>query len=201
MNSDVFVGFLVCAMLAAGCGGAETAPSSAGASSKDEGGVSTASTDASAGATADAASNLSGDAAADASANACVILASNYDQSCTVDTDCASVSSGNYCAQLCMCGGSAINVAAEVRFNADVAKTPVGSGAVKNIACPCVAAFGPCCRAGLCTTDCYATSDTLPACSNAGGQCAPPGAACGGTEGPKLGPANSCAYDDEVCCL
>jgi hypothetical protein len=62
------------------------------------------------------------------SADACFISASNYDQSCTVDTDCAIVSSGNYCAtHRCLCGGSAINVGALAQFNADVAKEPVSA--------------------------------------------------------------------------
>jgi hypothetical protein len=51
----------------------------------------------------------------------CMISASNYDQSCNVDSDCLEVSAGDYCsAATCRCGGSAINVGAGAQFSADV---------------------------------------------------------------------------------
>jgi|HubBroStandDraft_6_1064221.scaffolds.fasta_scaffold330402_2 hypothetical protein len=81
---------------------------------------------------------------------ACVISASSYDQSCTIDSDCRVVSSGNYCSAMCLCGGSAINAAAVAQFNEDVSKTPLGSGALGNVLCGCPSENPPCCRKGVC---------------------------------------------------
>jgi hypothetical protein len=80
----------------------------------------------------------------------CVISASSYNQSCTIDSDCRMVSSGNYCSASCLCGGSAINAAAVAQFDEDVAKTPLGSGALGHLVCPCPAEPVPCCRQGVC---------------------------------------------------
>ena len=44
----------------------------------------------------------------------------------------------------------------------------------------------------------YSAADTLPACADAGGTCAPFVAQCGSK---GAGPAGSCAYPDETCCL
>lgn len=98
------------------------------------------------------------DSGAAADGGACVISASSYNQSCTVDSDCRTVSSGNYCSDTCLCGGSAINAAAVAQFNEDVSKTPLGSGAFGNVVCPCVAEPVPCCRQGVC-------QGTFAACS------------------------------------
>jgi hypothetical protein len=95
---------------------------------------------------------------------ACTIVASNYDQSCGVDTDCRMISAGDYCVAGCLCGGSAISATALAQFNADVAKTPVGSGAVQELPCNCPAEFAPCCRQGQCVagSDCLPGSDATP---------------------------------------
>ena len=125
------------------------------------------------------------------------MLASSYDQSCTVDTDCTGVTSGDYCGGLCtLCLAAAINTAALGEFNADIAETPVGSG--EAAPCPCPRATVACCRNGACTADCVAPSDTLPDCADAGGTCVL-NPACDAAIG--TGPANSCAYADEICCL
>jgi len=127
-----------------------------------------------------------------------MISASNYDQSCTVDSDCVQVSAGNYCsATTCQCGGSAINVGALAQFKADVSKTPLGSGALMGAICGCPCESGAVCRSGQCQAAfCGAPSaDTLPACADAGGQCAySMNTTCNGTGPPE------CAYSDE-CCL
>jgi|GEM_PF-2409273 len=141
----------------------------------------------------------SADAATGADSGTCMISASHYDQACTVDTDCAIVSSGDYCVAGCLCGGSALNVSALGQFNADVSKTPLGSGALGMVVCSCPAEFGACCRQGICqaSSGCFSPSDTLPACANAGGTCQPPFVtACN-----HPGPADACAYSDELCCL
>jgi hypothetical protein len=129
----------------------------------------------------------------------CVISASAFDQSCTVDTDCVEVTSTNYCAVNCQCGGSAINVDAMAEFYALVGATPLGSGALGPTGCPCPSIFGPCCRNATCTGTCFSPSDTLAACADAGGTCFPSGP--GGPTRTKSGPPDACAYSDETCCL
>jgi hypothetical protein len=134
--------------------------------------------------------------------SSCMILASNYDESCTADSDCQVVTAGDYCTMLCPCGVASINVGAVAQFNRDVSSTPVGSGALPWGSCLCTSNWGPCCRQGKCQAACYSPSDALPACADAGGTCVGPG---GGTvawfsQCPQ-GPPNSCAYPDEVCCL
>jgi len=95
---------------------------------------------------------------------ACMIVASNYDQSCEVDTDCSTVSVGDYCVAGCLCDVSAISKTALAQFQADVAKTPVGSGAVQELPCSCPGQFGLCCRQGQCVTgsECLAATDAGP---------------------------------------
>jgi hypothetical protein len=170
-------------VLLVGCGGA-TAPGVETTSRTDSGAASDASKDAS-----PYASNAGG--------VVCTISASNYDQSCSTDTECAMVSSGDYCdSDQCFCGGSAISVGALAQFSADVAKTPIGTGAIPAAFCGCPLEGPPCCRAGVCTTTCSSPNDTLPACADAGGICMPPNVTCG-----TPGPSNTCAYADEPCCI
>lgn len=133
-------------------------------------------------------------------AASCMIEASNYDQSCTVDSDCATVSSGDYCLPGCFCGGSTINVGALSQWQADVAAALAHqSGSVEVCGCPVYGA--PCCRQGKClgglSNGCSSAADTLPACADAGGSCyLATGLVCG-----TPGPPDACAYSDQVCCL
>jgi hypothetical protein len=138
----------------------------------------------------------------DADSGLCIIAASNYDQSCNVDSDCVEVSSGDYCSPTtCTCGGSAINVKAMAEFNADVANTPLGSNTLSEaVVCGCPLPGGPCCRSGVCQSgfgDCSSPADTLPACADAGGTCMPV-VLYGEVAQCHPGP---CAYADEVCCV
>ena len=96
------------------------------------------------------------DANMDTDSAACEISASNYDQSCTEDTDCTEVTSGDYCSpNLCECGGSAVNVGATDQFNADIAKASMGIDASSRFECPCVGPlFPPCCFQGQCSFAC-----------------------------------------------
>jgi hypothetical protein len=96
-------------------------------------------------------------------AAACWISASNYDTSCTVDSDCVGVVGtppspgyrvqfGNWCASECLCGAPAgINKNSAEQFFQDVARTPLGSGAVAPGFCGCPVVLGPCCQQGQCT--------------------------------------------------
>jgi hypothetical protein len=135
---------------------------------------------------------------AGASSGLCMFAASSYDQSCSADTDCHEVTSTDYCADNCLCGGSAINASAVPQFTHDTAKTPLASGLLGGVACPCTPPSGPCCRGGKCTMTCESASDALPACRDAGGTCV---FGVDGTSCVKDGPPQSCAYSDEVCCL
>ncbi|MGA2449045.1 MAG: hypothetical protein ABTD50_10245 [Polyangiaceae bacterium] len=154
------------------------------------------------GAAPDSAGGLDG--GTDADAASCMISASNYDQSCTADTDCEMVWSGDYCSLNCLCGGSAssaINNGASAQFALDVSETPLGSGALGTVDCNCPAILGPCCRSGKCEANSACLSspqDTLPACADAGGTCVAEDVTPCST---VAGPPNSCAYANETCCL
>lgn len=93
-------------------------------------------------------------------ATACLVEATNYDQSCSTDTDCVgtagpfAVESGNFCQALCMCGGDSINKAAVPRYVRDVSQTPLGSGAIAPLLCSCPQVGSPCCASGRCATYC-----------------------------------------------
>lgn len=153
---------------------------------------------------ADASNGGDGSNHADTDAGACMISASNYDQSCAADTDCQEVTSRDYCVAGCLCGGSAVNAGALAQFNADVSKTPLGSGALGGAACPCADQPGPCCRSGKCTMACFSPTDTLPACADAGGMCLlRSNAICGSANSSSgaQGLPDACAYSDEICCI
>jgi len=105
----------------------------------------------------------------EADSASCMILASNYDQSCTVDTDCTEVSSGDYCSGDCICGGSTINVGSLANFNEDVSKTPLDSGALGNFSCNCPGEVSPCCLGGKCQPgpQCNSVADASDEAANA----------------------------------
>lgn len=97
----------------------------------------------------------------DASDPACLISESNYDTSCTVDSDCVAtagmnpeyvVQFGNWCVSQCFCGGNAINRDSAAQYAQDVSRTPLGSGAIPALECGCAVSLGLCCSAGKCTT-------------------------------------------------
>ncbi len=65
--------------------------------------------------------------------------------------------------------------------------------------CGCGCESGALCRGGKCqAASCGTpTADTLPACTDSGGQCW----YAASTTCNVMGPLNACAYSDEVCCL
>ncbi len=86
-------------------------------------------------------------------ANTQTIQASNYEQSCSTDSDCVAVGEGNACFPCALvCPNAAINVAAHAQYLADVAKTFAGSNSGTCVL-SCPANFGGCCRAGKCHAD------------------------------------------------
>jgi hypothetical protein len=76
-----------------------------------------------------------------------LIQASNYDQTCTTDSDCVAVAEGNFCFPP-NCPSAAINVSATAQYNADVAMT---NAAICGGASSCPTFSGPCCRGGSCS--------------------------------------------------
>jgi hypothetical protein len=180
----------VCGFLSSACGGNVAANGPPDASSGGDGRGAT---------TADGSSD-DPTVSTDAYSGPCMISASSYDQSCAVDTDCTTVTSTDYCAVNCLCGGSTISVGALSQFNEDVSKTPLGSGALGGAPCGCPSGSGPCCRHGICQLGgaCSSPPDTLPACADAGGTCIL--GFIGLTCAPE-GPPDACAYSDETCCL
>jgi hypothetical protein len=80
-----------------------------------------------------------------------LIPASDYDQSCTVNSECAAVGVGNACDPCtAACYNAAINYREVPRYLAAFAKAPSGSSA---LTCSCPAAFFSCCRDGMCHAD------------------------------------------------
>ena len=94
-----------------------------------------------------------------------LFAASSYDQSCVADGDCVEVYSIDDCSnRTCLCSGDPISVAGRAQFNADIAKTSLGSGALQPPPCSCPTPLPPpCCRAGMCTRAC----STLPSMTSA----------------------------------
>ncbi len=100
-------------------------------------------------------------------ASVCMLQASSYDQSCNVSSDCvawvndfpvqfdnlySNDAAFNYCQpQTCLCGGDSINRASADQYASDLARTPLGSGAVAPVMCGCPL-LGSCCVAGRCST-------------------------------------------------
>jgi hypothetical protein len=110
-----------------------------------------------------------GSAACASDASVQLIQASNYDQSCTADTDCRLIATGNACVPCafnCPFGG-AINVSALAKYNSDIANTPAVASGFNGQTCAsgCGAAFGPCCVGGKCQTS---TTDQCPGPVDAG---------------------------------
>jgi hypothetical protein len=132
-----------------------------------------------------------GDAARDASPIAfdandhdgalCSITRSNYDESCSSDSDCLRIADnipvdfGNYCEFLCRCGGDAINRVSASKFAADVMSTPLGAGALDG-GCSCGGGGpAPCCRQGQCVSGgACAGADVSDASNNFGTDSPPP---------------------------
>jgi len=89
------------------------------------------------------------------------IVASNYDQTCTGDSDCIRIGSGDICSAPCsfICGlGGVINASDLPAYQADLARTGFSSIGV-GCGCPSFT-YGPCCIAGKCALDaeCLAAS-------------------------------------------
>ena len=139
----------------------------------------------------------SSDAAVDT--DACSpVLASNYDQSCDADTQCVGVGEVPQCpAGACNgCLTQAVNQGAVAEYMAALSRALASVGTGEACNCPCEALA--ICRSGKCEYGFCGppSTDTLPACADAGGQCSySANSTCN-----AMGPPDSCAYSDEVCC-
>ena len=81
---------------------------------------------------------------------ACILVASNYDQSCSEASDCTTawVTFGNICnGKLCPCGGNSINNSAEEQYNADLIRAESLRPATQ---CNCSMPTSGCCQDGKC---------------------------------------------------
>jgi hypothetical protein len=185
-----------------GCGGDVTGngPADASASSVDASGNGSDASFVEASPNLDASQNLDTGQSSDVQStveNGCnIVLATDYDQSCTVDTDCIAVGQLGQCpASACDgCLTEAINKSVWSRYQtalhqAFATDPPVGM-------CNCPGMVVTCCRHGTCQgVGCFSPADTLPACADAGGTCLPV-ASCGQPALP-----DACAYSDEMCCV
>jgi hypothetical protein len=112
-----------------------------------------------------------------------LIQASDYDQSCTVDTDCRPVGEGNACVQCnfaCRLG-AAINVSALAQYMSDVANTPAVALKYGGLICSsaCVEAFA-CCVSGKCQ---LSTRSQCPGAATDAGDAAADAGAVAATDG------------------
>lgn len=74
----------------------------------------------------------------------CTLSASNYDQSCTQDSDCVAVFSGSFCSgNECACENAAINVSAQAQYEADFQSDHAPE-------CPCPSPPPVACNHGSC---------------------------------------------------
>jgi hypothetical protein len=132
-----------------------------------------------------------------------VVLASSYDQTCVVDTDCASVGQISSCPRrgYDWCERWQVNRRVLTQYTAALQRA-VGVPFDGGVSSGCVD-LSPCCRGGMCTSSCVSPEDALPACADAGGSCGGPFPNPNGrcALGSKQGPLDACAYSDEVCCI
>jgi hypothetical protein len=124
------------------------------------------------------------------------VLASDYDQSCKVDSDCVLVGEVSKCpATACDgCGTQAINKSDQTRYQAAFAQA--AATATGECFCPCEGLAV--CRAGKCQSgDCAPPpEDTRASCGNAGGRCDYKA----NTTCDSMNVPDGCAYNDEMCC-
>ncbi len=87
-----------------------------------------------------------------ASSEHCSILASSYDESCAIDSDCVAVAEVPLCGDPCSCLTGAINARDQARYSRDLSPLapPPGMTACH---CPCEATHPRCCE-GRCTNAC-----------------------------------------------
>jgi hypothetical protein len=94
------------------------------------------------------------------------VQASDFDQSCTVNAECAAVGEGNACDPCTAgCYNAAINFQAVPQYLARFPKMPAGSPSTM---CSCPPSFFACCRNGACHADLQCQIDLAEAGAAAG---------------------------------
>jgi hypothetical protein len=119
MNRIALVIATIVVTAAFGCGGRETGTGLDGTSGTNSSGASSA---AGSGASAGTASGGSGSATGSAASGGgqCKIVdPSDYDQSCSFDTDCVIVPGGITSCPRCACGEAAVNARVQAQYNED----------------------------------------------------------------------------------
>jgi hypothetical protein len=197
--------FSLCTFLALGCGGNVTknGGADASASSVDASGNGSDAGSAEASPNLDASQNLdtaqSSDVQPTVEDGCTVVLPSDYDQSCAVDSDCIGVAQVSECpAGACsVCVTEAISRSAMTQYMEALSRSLATRPSGGECSCPCVT-IGAVCRTGKCVPAYCGPpqADRLPACADAGGYCD-----YAGDTDCKMGPPDACAYSDEVCCL
>jgi hypothetical protein len=89
------------------------------------------------------------------------IVASNYDQACTVDSDCVAIGVGDPChtCDILCPGNAAINKSSLAQYTKDIAASPVADAG----ACSCApTTLTVCCNAGTCDPSCGVDGSTGP---------------------------------------
>jgi hypothetical protein len=79
---------------------------------------------------------------------------STYDTSCTQDSDCVEINAGEICPRTtCLCGGSAVNVSEQARYEAAIAPIVAADSAPSPMpfVCGCPFFGNPVCAKGQCT--------------------------------------------------
>jgi hypothetical protein len=77
---------------------------------------------------------------------------STYDTSCSQDSDCIGISGGEICPRsTCFCGGSAVNVLEQSRYQAAISSIVVADEQAPPFVCACPPVGIPVCAAGRCT--------------------------------------------------
>lgn len=139
-----------------------------------------------------------GDADAPDSASCAIVMASQYDQSCKVDSDCVAVGEVPSCpASACdSCTLDAINQSASERYAATFQQAFASRAPGSLCGCPCEG--GAVCSYGKCqAVACGGTPGESPvACLILGGRCVSAGTTCR-----RVGPPDKCPSSDEVCCI
>ena len=91
----------------------------------------------------------------------CSLSASQYDNSCTIDSDCVGVPFGDPCAGNCssICPTSALNARVAYQYLTDLKALMAGGTENAICNCPCIP-LQPCCRQGVCYNMCGECSGT-----------------------------------------
>ena len=84
----------------------------------------------------------------------CNMSASQYDNSCKVDSDCVAVPLGDPCMVSCasICLAAALNIRVAYQYTADFAV--LNAGRNEGVFCGCGCSTEPCCRQGICSNSC-----------------------------------------------